>query len=322
MDREIEVEVFRAGDYGPRGAYSEEDVENLAADYKPEIHEAPVTVDHKQDGPALGWVRGLRRVGTLLIARLGGLAPEFLEKIKSGAFKKRSIELYRALQATGRPYLRALTFLGAGAPVVKGLGDPVFGEEDGTVHIAFEEAAAPREESAEGTPADEIEAEANAESTAQMGEPREDWHSEPSQAPEPPRTFAEIDPETARFCEEMRQAGRLLPTWEEKGVAAFMSALDDRAPVRFNPSPGAPPRTARAWFREFIESLAPIVPMGEAAPATGCGESCDLGPLPQKGRAVHVDDDSLALHREVCRFRQVHPGVCYSEALGAVVRGA
>ena len=36
MDHEMEIEVFRAGDYGPRGRYSEEDLERIAADYDPE----------------------------------------------------------------------------------------------------------------------------------------------------------------------------------------------------------------------------------------------------------------------------------------------
>ncbi|MFW5864375.1 MAG: hypothetical protein ACOCVT_02880 [bacterium] len=129
MDKEMEVEVFRAGDYGSRGKFSEEDLDRIVEDYDPATHEAPVTVDHQQDGPAFGWVRGLRRVGNKLLARLGGLDAEFRKKLETGAFKKRSIEMYRKLEDTGRPYLKALSFLGAASPVVKGLADPVFSED-------------------------------------------------------------------------------------------------------------------------------------------------------------------------------------------------
>jgi hypothetical protein len=325
MDHEVEVEVFRAGDYGPRGTYSEEDLESVAADYAPEIHEAPVTVDHKQEGPALGWVRGLRRAGKLLIARLGGLNADFLEKLRSGAFKKRSVEMYRVAEATGRPYLRAVTFLGAGAPVVKGLPDPVFAEKEETVRIAFEETGFSCEEDARRDHAGEPRQEIHPQATLPISEPRRDPDPKTSRTSEPSQTFAEIDPETARFCEEMRRTGRLLPAWEEKGVAAFLSALDDRAALCFSSSSEAAPQTARAWFREFLGSLAEVVPMGEAAPAGEAGNGAqpgNLGPLPHNGRGVRVDEESIALHRRVCRFRQAHPDVCYAEALGAVVRGA
>ena len=55
MNEEMELEVFRAGDYGAKGAWSEETLDRLVADYDSGLHEAPVTLDHAQRGPALGW---------------------------------------------------------------------------------------------------------------------------------------------------------------------------------------------------------------------------------------------------------------------------
>ena len=49
---EIELEVFRVGDYGDKGAFSEDDLDRIAADYDPAVHEAPVTIDHQQAGTA------------------------------------------------------------------------------------------------------------------------------------------------------------------------------------------------------------------------------------------------------------------------------
>lgn len=137
----LDLEVFRAGDHGERGCWDEATLDAMAADYSPSIHEAPVTVDHAQSGPALGWVEGLRRVGNVLMARLRGLDPAFADMIRRGAFKKRSVEIYRSLETTGRPYLRAVSFLGACPPAVKGLADVVFAEgESEPVVIDFGEA--------------------------------------------------------------------------------------------------------------------------------------------------------------------------------------
>src|SRR5688572_1450765 len=111
MQDKLGIEVFRAGDYGPKGVWDEKALDGIAADYDPATHEAPVTLDHAQTGPALGWVEAVRRVGDKLIARLRGVNLKLLELIRAGAFKKRSVEIYPALRETKRPYLRAVSFL-------------------------------------------------------------------------------------------------------------------------------------------------------------------------------------------------------------------
>ena len=121
MHQEMELEVFRAGDYGAKGRWSEAELDEIARSYRAELHEAPVTIDHAQTGPALGWVDSVKRRGDRLVARLRGLNAAFVELLNHGAFKKRSVELYRRLPESGGPYLKAVSFLGAGAPAVKGL---------------------------------------------------------------------------------------------------------------------------------------------------------------------------------------------------------
>jgi hypothetical protein len=334
MDQEIEMEVFRAGDYGPRGSYSEEDLERIASDYAPGLHEAPVTVDHRQDGPALGWVRGLRRAGRLLLARLGGLDCGFLENLKAGAFKKRSVEIYRKLETTGRPYLRALTFLGAGAPVVKGLADPVFGEtpenaapeqeDDGRVWIAFEEPEekpnAPSNQSDRSDTSDQSDESDQSDQSDPSDRSDQSDRSDPSAAPTLATAFVEVDAATQRFCEELRNEGRLLPAWEEKGIQRFLGVLDDAAPLKFSEAPEAPRLTARAWFREFLRALDPAVPMGEmtADAAGGPAMFGEPAAVPENWHGARFDEDSVTLHRRVCRFRQARPQAGYAEALQAV----
>ncbi|MEQ8819739.1 MAG: hypothetical protein RLY93_05800 [Sumerlaeia bacterium] len=125
----LEIEVFRAGDYGPKGTFTEADLDAMASDYDPaRHHEAPVTLDHAQNGPAQGWVGRVRRAGDRLLATLTRLSPTLRDALGGGHYKKRSVELYRAFEPTGRPYLKAVSFLGAAAPEVKGLTDPIFQE--------------------------------------------------------------------------------------------------------------------------------------------------------------------------------------------------
>lgn len=128
-ENELEIEVFRSGDYGEKGVYTDDDLARVAEGYNPELHEAPVTLDHAQSGPAHGWVAGLKVVGDRLVARLHRLSPLLLGAIRGGAFRKRSVELFRRFRDTGGPYLKAVSFLGAATPRVNGLNDPAFGGE-------------------------------------------------------------------------------------------------------------------------------------------------------------------------------------------------
>lgn len=128
MDLNVDwVEVFRAGDYGSKGNFTVADLDRMAEDYDPSMHEAPVVIGHPaEDAPAWGWVEKLRRAGNSLWAKLRQVQPEFEDMVRRGLFKQRSIALYSQFEKTGRPYLRHLGFLGAAPPHVKGL-KPLFG---------------------------------------------------------------------------------------------------------------------------------------------------------------------------------------------------
>lgn len=116
------IEVFRACDYGEKGAWTVADLERIAAAYNPATHAAPVVIGHpKDDAPAWGWVKRLRRAGDSLWAQLTKLAPEFEELVRQGRFLQRSVSLYTHLPLAGGPYLRHLGFLGAQPPEIKGL---------------------------------------------------------------------------------------------------------------------------------------------------------------------------------------------------------
>lgn len=128
-----DVEVFRAGKYGAKGDFTEADLDKIVQRYEPSSHEAPVTVDHAESGPAAGWVTSVKRVGASIFASLN-LHKDFGKLVREGTFKKRSVELYRSPLG-----LKAVTFLGAMSPAVKGMRDIAFSE--GRESVTFDDDA-------------------------------------------------------------------------------------------------------------------------------------------------------------------------------------
>ncbi|SRR6266481_3130144 len=115
------VELFRAGDYADKGAYSSADIDRMISNYDPAKHEAPVVIGHPEhNAPAYGWVESLKRSGPVLMGKLKQAQPEFEELVRKGLFKKRSISFYVTKNG---PSLRHVGFLGAMPPEVKGLAD-------------------------------------------------------------------------------------------------------------------------------------------------------------------------------------------------------
>lgn len=131
------IEVFKSGAHtdsaGNTRTWTEEDLDTMVQKYDPAHHEAPVVIGHPKDNaPAYGWVEGLERKGGVLYAKLKDLVPEFVDAVKKGLYKKRSISLYPDMT------LRHVGFLGAVPPAVKGLADVAFSDADG-VTIEIEE---------------------------------------------------------------------------------------------------------------------------------------------------------------------------------------
>ncbi len=292
---DLELEVFRAGDYGEKGRFGIEDLDALAADYNPERHEAPVTLDHAQSGPAFGWVKSLKRKGDRLLAALKDLPDTFLDWLRSGAWRKRSIELYRAFSDTNRPYLRAVTFLGACPPEVKGLADPVFHDGGEVIHLP-------------GPP--DADAPDGGESAALLEE-REALHRELNQLREEKRRM-----ELSAFCETLKRKGRILPAWERKGLVDFLAALSGGSATRFGEDETE--RPPLEWFLEFLESLPPLVFFGETPDLARKAEPARDEPLTPGG--APVSPESLDNHRRALSYREQHPEVSYSEALAHTSR--
>lgn len=136
-------EVFKAGKY-PQGVFSSQDVEALADNYDPKFCEAPITLDHEQKGPAFGWVSGLKSENGKLKASFRDIADELKDYVQSGKYRKVSVEIYRELDGK-KPYLKAVSFLGAAIPQVKGMDPVEFKEGESEIYIFEMEEETPPE---------------------------------------------------------------------------------------------------------------------------------------------------------------------------------
>ncbi len=131
------VPIFKAGKHtdsaGDVREWTEADVKSIADKYDPINHSAPIVIGHPKDNaPAYGWVDKVEFLDGILYADFKEMNDGFVEAVKSGAYKKRSISLYPDLS------LRHIGFLGAVPPAVKGLADIAFSEGVYTT-VEFEE---------------------------------------------------------------------------------------------------------------------------------------------------------------------------------------
>lgn len=125
-------EIFKAGNY-PQGAFTESDINSLVQHYDPTFCEAPITLDHTQKGPAYGWVSSLKNENGKLKASFRDVTDDLKEFVQAGKYKKISVEIYRDLEGK-KPYLKAVSFLGAAIPQVKGMEPIEFKESPSDVY--------------------------------------------------------------------------------------------------------------------------------------------------------------------------------------------
>lgn len=124
----MDFEILKTGKFissnGVEKEFNLSDLEKIAAEYNPAVSEAPIVIGHpKTNDPAYGWIDSLKVSGDRLLASAKQIVPEFLESLKNGLFKKRSVSL------TPDGYLRHVGFLGAELPAVKGLADISFSDD-------------------------------------------------------------------------------------------------------------------------------------------------------------------------------------------------
>ncbi|MGG6128277.1 peptidase [Salmonella enterica] len=140
------IHIFRAGTHtdmhGRRINFSDADLNQIAQNYNPALHEAPIVVGHpKTDAPSYAWVSGIKKDRDGLKAEPRDIDPQFAELVKNRRYSKVSASFY-CPESPGNPtpgkyYLRHVGFLGAQPPAIKGLKQVSFAEdEEGVVEFA------------------------------------------------------------------------------------------------------------------------------------------------------------------------------------------
>lgn len=299
-DLEVEMEIFRTGDYGAKGSYSEDDLENIAADYAPTLLEAPLTFDHAQSGPAYGWVSRLRREGDRLWATFKDVPQTVLSMVKTGAYKRRSVELLRSAPHTSRPYLRAVSLLGAATPEVKGLRDVCFSSKEETCLVELPDqnpalaiAAAP-------------DASANMPSPVVSTKPRE---------------MGPIAPLMDMFA-QLRAEGYCLKEADAKSLQAlFVSTStlqsDTAQAVVFSQ---ADTQAGIEFLERILKQSLLRASLGETPDAGDPGPAASRTALPTANFSDRVDPASYALHQATMQIMEAEAGLSYRDALLRVCR--
>jgi len=105
-----------------------EKLAEIAENYNPANHEAPITLGHPKDhSPSWGWVKKIMKIREKLFGEIEPV-PEFARWWKEGRYKKRSIAYYNDPEKGA--CLRHVGFLGGTPPRIKGMPDYVFQESN------------------------------------------------------------------------------------------------------------------------------------------------------------------------------------------------
>jgi len=145
------VEIFKTGSYKNEGgapkAFCKADLDEMVRKYDPRVHEAPVAIGPVTDtSPAWAWIKSLKAEGNILYAELKEAVPEFIDMLRKGMFKKRSITL------TSSGGLKRINFLGAPPPSIPGLDNIRFSANAACITYDFAE-----EIFQQGKPSDKLE---------------------------------------------------------------------------------------------------------------------------------------------------------------------
>lgn len=129
------IEVFKAGTHtdsaGKKITFSQADLDQMVANHK--LGAAPAVLGHpKNDDPAYAWTEGLKREGDSLFAKFTDINPAFEKGVESGAYRNRSVSVFKDDAAGWR--VRHVGWLGAKAPAIDGLKPVEFACEEESSH--------------------------------------------------------------------------------------------------------------------------------------------------------------------------------------------
>lgn len=284
------IEIFRVGDYGARGKYSEADLDQMVESFGALPDKPALTLHHDDEKGPHGQVTGVERRGGSLFATLGHLTGEIKAWLSERPYAERSVEIYPPSAETGgRHALRALSFVTRGK--VKGMSPlPVFAE-DGRQYV---EIAMGDPEKQEGKPMPEEKKFSEAEVAEREKAAREAEAAKREDAAE--KLFAEkekahkaevaafaerekamnariaelekanVRAEIAQFGDRLKLAGVAPAMLDRPGLTEFYEGLGsgEAAAIKFSEGGTEKTQSPREWFKSFLESMPKVVPMAHS----------------------------------------------------------
>lgn len=298
-------EVWQAGNY-PQGNFTENDIQQIVDNYKPEESEAPVVIGHpKNEDPAFGWVEALKREGDKLLARFKQVVPEFAEAVNQGRYKKVSVRLRKKENGWN---LIHVGFLGAARPQVEGLKPISFSEDDGGINL---ECDFTKKEDDKVPPIDEkklredIRKEMEAEFSDKQGKLEKDLAATKRQL------------KVAQFNTFIEENKAKLPPAVRIGLVEFMAGLpEDEETVEFTAKDGDKEKQVKqspmTFFKDFVGRLPDYSPLFKEAP--GAEDEGTKRHAEKDFAGAQVDEERMKLHLKAVEFAEKHK-VSYEEAL-------
>lgn len=137
-------QIFRTGVHtgmsGATLAFSKQDLEYIAAGYSKARMRAPLVLGHPPDNiPEFGEVNALFVTGDALYAE-ASVSDNLIGMVRAGLYRNVSPSLITPTspnnKTPGAYYLRAVGFLGAHPPAVKGMAAPSFSEGCGSLNFS------------------------------------------------------------------------------------------------------------------------------------------------------------------------------------------
>lgn len=244
-------EIFRAGDYGQKGTYSEADLDKIVANFNAS-DQVPIVVGHPStDAPAWGWLAAVARAGDVLLGKVGELHQDFARALAENKFRNRSV---RIAKTSAGPKLLHLGFLGAVLPEVEGLKAAAqFAGDGDRVDHDFDLAASAQGDNPKEQDMDKDEqikklnADLAAERAARVAEKKA--------ADEAAKKTLQAS--FALFVENEMVAKGKLPKERKDEVVAFMSSLPSGDTADFSIEADGKKQTYNTveWFKDFVKGL-------------------------------------------------------------------
>lgn len=332
------IEIFRAGDYGEKGEWTESEIDQVVENFSNGDWRAPAVLGHPEhDSPAMGHVAELKRKGPSLMAKFQQVHPALESMVSEGRYPNRSAAFYTDPQGKG-PVLRHVGFLGAVPPEVKGLA-PIQFSNTKFISIDFEEETMSKEEqkktimeavreyfgelfgqkktdgaSFSESQVNDIVKKAVTSATAPLIEQNKKLSTQFDELQTTLNASAADakKAEVTAFIEKLKAAGKWVPAFDVAGIPALLEhAALSGGKVKFGEEGKEKEYSSYEAFCQFLEQVPAIVPTKNITGRVA-GKSNVIEFNEAKG--IDLDTDSVALMQRAQKIATDRK-ITYSEAL-------